>query len=246
MNATGLDHTEFEILLEKRIRGEDSPEERASLDHHLAGCAECRRALEDAVEATRAVRARLAAATARVDWARMERGLRAELDGMRATQRVWVWCSIAAPLLVLGVNLGMVAPILGWRWAVNSAATMAGVMACFGLAQWARMRSMARRLETEASSVDAAWAAELRRRRWRVRFAEVYSVAFLLALLVTPMVAQHLWPVMTFLPIATFFVVHVFLPSGRRRRRLYTEGLIDMDTLRSRKSTEQIERELGR
>ena len=42
----GMQHADFEILLEKRLRNVESPEEAARLELHLRACQACRQEME--------------------------------------------------------------------------------------------------------------------------------------------------------------------------------------------------------
>ncbi len=71
-----MQHAAFEILLEKRIRKADSPDEAAKLDGHLSGCERCRQELETIRKEEEMLNQEAAAFVEGFDWNAAEQAIR--------------------------------------------------------------------------------------------------------------------------------------------------------------------------
>jgi anti-sigma factor RsiW len=236
---TVTDHTEFEVVIEKRIRGEESPEERSRLDAHLAECDECRLILDEAVQTVRAAHVRLREARNELDWPTLERHLNAEVDVLRSTTRVQAGIAVLGPLTTAGI-LVCLAPIMGWRWVVAAAGAEAVVVGAIVLWLVMRTRARQRELESGVANVDALWAAELRRRRRAGRLNTVFVVMYFATIAIVPLFYMPLWPILFFL-FNPFLMLPMISPELRRRRQLYERGLIDRATYASRQPIQPVD-----
>jgi hypothetical protein len=87
MRMTGepdMQHAAFEILLEKRIRRADSPDEAAKLDGHLSGCERCRGELETIRKEEDVLNHETAAFVDGFDWNAAEQSIRNRLAREKA------------------------------------------------------------------------------------------------------------------------------------------------------------------
>ena len=75
----GMQHAKLEILLEKRIRKAESPEEAGKLDGHLSECQRCRQELERVRKEEEMLRQETADFVEGFDWNAAEQAIRQAL-----------------------------------------------------------------------------------------------------------------------------------------------------------------------
>ena len=105
-----MQHAAFEILLEKRIRKADSPDEAAKLDGHLSGCERCRQELETIRKEEEMLNQETAAFVEGFDWNAAEQAIRNRVAREKAI-------GIGPKIIGLLVSLAIFWPIAmmaGW------------------------------------------------------------------------------------------------------------------------------------
>src|SRR5262249_29856784 len=106
------DHIEYEVLIEKRLRGEESQRDRARLDAHLGGCDQCRLVLDEATRTVQTAHDRLRRVREDTDWPTLERHLSSEVAALRSTARIYIGIAVLGPVTT-ALILVCLGPVLG-------------------------------------------------------------------------------------------------------------------------------------
>jgi len=133
-----MQHAEYEILLEKRLRKADSPEEALKLDRHIEKCQACRQELQT-IRKEEAMLDRAAASFVDgFDWDTAEQALRNRV----AREKAMGIAPKAVGLLVTLAIFWPIATIAGWLAYLAVALVLVATFACWEIAD----RRGARRL----------------------------------------------------------------------------------------------------
>jgi len=110
-DVTDDPHADFEILIEKRLHGADSPEEAADLNRHLRDCQPCNHVLQTTRTEEEMLNQDVANYIGDFDWNAAEQAIRNRVDRERAIGRA----PRVFALLVLLVFFWPVATAAGWQ-----------------------------------------------------------------------------------------------------------------------------------